>query len=54
MARLLGKLIIMMASYGHFFTQMPQPIHRTSEIFDTWSSPPIALAVISKRERRER
>jgi len=29
----LGRLIIMMALKGHFFTQMPQPIHSASEIF---------------------
>ena len=28
----LGKLIISMALYGHFFTQIPHPIHISSEI----------------------
>ena len=28
----LGKLIISMALYGHFFTQIPHPIHNSSEI----------------------
>jgi hypothetical protein len=34
LARLLGKLMIWIASNGHFFTQMPQPMHSSSEIQD--------------------
>ena len=32
LAKLAGKLIILMASYGHFFTQIPHPMQRISEI----------------------
>ncbi len=28
----LGKLMIVTASNGHFFTQIPQPIHNSSEM----------------------
>lgn len=32
MDKFLGKLMIVMASNGHFFTQIPQPMHRVSEM----------------------
>ena len=32
MFRLDGRLMMLMASKGHFFTQMPQPMHSTSEM----------------------
>ncbi len=28
--------MIWMASYGHFLTQIPQPMHKTSEILETF------------------
>lgn len=31
-SRLVGKLMMLMASKGHFFGQIPQPIHRRSEM----------------------
>ena len=31
-SRFLGRLMIMMASKGHFFTQIPQPMQSSSEI----------------------
>lgn len=31
-SRLLGRLMIWIASKGHFLTQIPQPIHNSSEI----------------------
>ena len=31
-SKLVGKLIMWMASKGHFLEQIPQPIHKSSEI----------------------
>jgi hypothetical protein len=38
LSRLLGKLIIAIASNGHFFTQIPQPIHNSSDICEIFDS----------------
>jgi len=32
LSKLVGKLIICIASNGHFFGQIPQPIHNSSEM----------------------
>lgn len=37
-SRFVGKLMILMAPKGHFFTHIPQPIHSRSEIKEIFDS----------------